>query len=460
VKLRVGIIVAIGVFMVGVGLLIYAWKTQPELFEVYPQDGAINIQATTPIRLVFSQPMKAESVNSHLKIEPTIQGSFSWEGTSLTFTPDQPWPGGQTISIVLGSGARAANWLSFPLKQHIWSFSTASEELAYLWPSDDKADLYVLNPLNGDIQRITQDKGVLEYSASSSGMVFYFSAGNPRGGANLYRVNRAEVFGSADNTYPIEELLDCGAAQCRSPVVSFDDQYLAYEYILPSSSIASAPTQIWMLNLASGQAGPIGLDMHETVQPNWSTIGLLAYYDRTSQGYEVYNPQNQERILLPNRTGQPGIWSPDGAFYLAPEVTITQLSGGGEAGISQLICYDVHSKAAENISGNDFVEDVEPVYADSGSMVIFSRRFLDAQNWSLGRQVWTMKADGSEARKITNEPDYNHYDLAVSLDDRLIAYVRFNQAKLADPPELWMVDMDGSNPVQLVIGGYLPTWIP
>ena len=38
-----------------------------------------------------------------LKIEPAIEGTFSWDKNTLTFTPDQPWPGGQEISLQPGS---------------------------------------------------------------------------------------------------------------------------------------------------------------------------------------------------------------------------------------------------------------------------------------------------------------------------------------------------------------------
>ncbi len=51
------------------------------------------------------------------------------------------------------------------------------------------------------------------------------------------------------------------------------------------------------------------------------------YYDRTSSGYEVVNPITHERCSLPNQTGQPGAWSPDGEYYLAPEMSYLQAAG-------------------------------------------------------------------------------------------------------------------------------------
>ena len=71
-----------------------------------------------------------------------------------------------------------------------------------------------------------------------------------------------------------------------------------------------------------------------------------------------------------------------------------------------------------------------------------------------------MNADGSNPHPIMNEPDYNHYDLAWSWDSLRLAYVQFNEAKKYEPAELWIVDSNGKNPVQLVIGGYSPVWIP
>jgi Tol biopolymer transport system component len=82
------------------------------------------------------------------------------------------------------------------------------------------------------------------------------------------------------------------------------------------------------------------------------------------------------------------------------------------------------------------------------------------ERWTFGRQIWIMNPDGTNTHPITDDPNYNHFDLAWSWDSQMLAYVRFNEAQLYELPELWMINADGSNPIQLIIGGYSPLWIP
>ena len=459
-KVRTLIAVIAFVLLAAAGIVLYAWNSRPRLIEVYPQAGAVNVPATSPIRLDFSRSMQTESVSEHLKIDPAIGGTFSWDKNILTFTLDQPWPGGREITVSLEEGAKAVSWMAFPMGGQSWSFTTSESALAYLWPSNGPADIYALDPVTGEIRQYTYGMEVIDYSTSSDGMTIYFSASNSQDGADLYQIDRIKAESSINNSYRPVELLDCGVAQCRSPVVSFDGHYLAYEYLLPTLIGGLGPAQIWLLGLPDLEAIPLGLPTHETVQPSWSPTDLLAYYDRTSNGYEVVNPLTQERVQLPNQTGQPGAWSPNGEYYLAPEISYLQAPGNYETGTSHLIRYRIQSNTTEDISGANDVEDVEASYSLDGGAIAFTRKFLDAERWSLGRQIWVMNADGSNPHPITDEADYNHYDLAWSRDGLMLAYVRFNQAKLSDLPELWMVNADGSNPVQLVIGGYSPLWVP
>jgi hypothetical protein len=459
-KSRIVVGVVVFLLIVAAGMGIFAWHSKPQLVEIYPQAGTVNVPATSPIRLVFSRAMAQESVSTRLKIQPAIEGTFSWDKNTLTFTPDRPWPGGQEISMLLEAGARSASWISSPMGRQSWSFTTSVEALAYLWPSYGKADIYALDPLSGEIYQYTYGMDVLDYSVNSNGKMIYFSASNSLEGADLYRIDRTKPGDSSNKPYQVDKLLDCGIEQCRNPTVSFDDQNLAYENIIPAPSGEAGPAQIWLLKLATLETTPVGQEADETIQPSWSPTGLLAYYDKTHSGYEVFNPDTQERVQFSNQTGQPGAWSPNGEYYLAPEISYLQANGGTETGTSHLLRYDIQSKTTEDISGSNNVEDVEASYSVDGSMIAFVRKFLDAEHWSFGRQIWIMNADGSDPHAITDEAEYNHYDLAWSRDGQSVAYVRFNQVKISDPPELWMVNIDGSNPVQLVIGGYSSIWIP
>ncbi len=442
------------------GLAVYAWRMTPKLLVTSPQAGAENVLAVSSLRLTFSQSMDQASVSSRLTFEPAVDGTMRWENNTLVFTPARPWSNGTEIQVHLDRGGRAAIWLAFPMGSYSWSFQVGGPALAYLWPSKGPADIYALDTVTGSIRQYTYRMNVLDYTASRDGQWLYFSAGNSQGGADLYTIDRIGAERSTINPYQPEKLLDCGVAQCRNPAVSADGQTLAYEYLLPAPKGGLGPAQVWILRLADLAATSIGKTDHETVLPVWSATGWLAYYDRTSSTYEVYNPLTQQRSQVTNQTGQPGAWSPNGAIFLAPEISYQPSSGSFETGSSHLFSYDVTGNKIENLSGGEAVEDVEAVFSPEGGTIAFTRKFLDAEHWSLGRQVWLMSADGSNAHPITNEPDYNHYDLAWSPDGSRLAYVRFNQAKMSEAPELWMVNSDGGQAVQLVIGGYSPLWIP
>jgi Tol biopolymer transport system component len=106
------------------------------------------------------------------------------------------------------------------------------------------------------------------------------------------------------------------------------------------------------------------------------------------------------------------------------------------------------------------LEDSSPVYSPDGALIAFARRYLDSTRWTPGKQLWLMRSDGSEAHPLTQSGDYNHHDFAWSPDGKRLAYIRFNQTILTEPAELWLINADGSHPIELVKGGYSPQWIP
>jgi dipeptidyl aminopeptidase/acylaminoacyl peptidase len=204
---------------------------------------------------------------------------------------------------------------------------------------------------------------------------------------------------------------------------------------------------------------------HPAHSTAWSSQGQLAYYDVIEKAYLVLDRDRGTAAVFPNETGEPASWSPLGDHFVAPEIlSLAATQGSQVAGdtisASHLIRFDPESAASRDLSRGPFVEDTSPSFSPDGSYLAFARRYLDASRWTPGRQAWVMRSDGSEAIALTNAASYSHSGFAWSPDGRQIAYLRFNQETLTDPLELWMVAIDGSNPIQLVIGGFAPQWIP
>jgi dipeptidyl aminopeptidase/acylaminoacyl peptidase len=193
---------------------------------------------------------------------------------------------------------------------------------------------------------------------------------------------------------------------------------------------------------------------------------LLTFYDATLSAFILYDPQTLAREQIPSQTGQAGVWDPQGRWYLFPEILFNISSETADStGVtpipaSHLIRYDRMSKSLKDLTLLDNLEDTSPAFSPDGETIVFARKYLNIAAWTPGRQIWLMNADGSHARPITQQPQYNHYAFSWSPTGDRIAYVRFNQTQLTEPPEVWVIHADGSQPQKIVTGGYAPQWIP
>jgi Tol biopolymer transport system component len=455
--------------------------SSPRLVSVSPQADANGVPAGTPLRLEFSRRMQPDSVTSRLKIEPEQAGSFQWEGRTLIFTPETVWPSGQQIKIRLESGARAAGLLSFSIREEAsWSFRINQPRLAYLFPSDQAANIYVLNPLSGESQAITQvPGGVLEYDVSASGGSLYYTARNASGGTQIYRLDHLELAGSNKTAKlpPPVLVLDCGKATCRSPMVSPHGDWLAYERAALPGNGGQGYLQVWILPLSpDGSASPAGASEtpdprlagapgHQTYLPSWSSDGWLSFYDSDQQAFLLIDPSSGQSLSFANQTGQAGAWEPGGQTFVAPEISFTEAGNPDQTGLevianSHLIRFNRKDQKTQDLTQAEDLEDAAPAFSPDGKTIAFARRFLDVQRWTPGRQLYLMNADGSDAHPLTNDPTFNHYDFAWNPAGGQLAFARFDQNALTKPPEIWLIDTKTAQSVQVVIGGYAPQWIP
>jgi Tol biopolymer transport system component len=427
----------------------------PRVIDVVPETNEA-VPAGTALQITFSQDMRTDNVQAKLEIQPKISGQYTWEGPTLTFTPNEPWPSGTTVSINLPRGIRAAGDLGLPMLQPFeTTFNIAEPQILYLYPSNGPADLYLLNPQSSDTKRLTTVQGGLQsYATTSDGRRIYFAT---RSGA-IYQLDRAS--GETSLYY------DCPQAACSDPQISPDDRFLAFVSTPEESSGPQANPQVWLAPLAGSAPRLVDDQALSTQLPRWSPNGQLVYYDEINQVYLVWNPDTNERRTFPNQTGEPGVWSPDGNSFYAPEIYLipnAYLSSSGTLEpmpTSHLLRFDVNSGQSTDLTEEDTLEDTSPSISPDGSRLAFARKYLDPARWTPGRQLWVLDTRSGAASALTDAPFYNHSAFNWKPDSSQLLFVRSNQADLSEPPEIWRINADGSDPVRLIIGGYAPHWIP
>lgn len=423
----VAIVVIAGLSIAGYYLL----QERPTITLFTPMDGTVGVPGQTPIRIEFSREMDQAVTEKAVVITPAVDGEFTWQENTLTFTPSTPWPKRTTITVDVNTQARAARGRSME-SALTWQFKSAGVLLTYLWPSIGPSGLYALDPDTGDSLLLVEPQyGVLDYSASPDGLTIYFTT-PIKGGAAVRALDRV--------TGEITSLGYCANGACERPVLSPDGEYLAYEN--------STSAEVWLLHMGDEEA----VLQTGTTQPAWSPSGWLSVYNGYQREYVFSRVDGSSVLTLPSLTGEPGVWHPDEDIFLYTEIITGNLS--------HLIAFDVNKKRSTVLAPEEETEDATPVYSPNGTQIAFGRLYLDPLKWTRGRQLWIMNSNGTNPVPLTNDIDYHHLGFAWHPQGRMLAYQRFNQALISEPPEIWIYDLTTGTRLRMVIDAVHTGWLP
>ncbi len=443
------------------GLALMTVLALPKLTAFAPAPGAQNVSPHASLRLTFNRPMQAESFSAALRLDPPLAGTFRAEGNQIIYAPAAPWPEKTTLTVTL-SGGRSAAGLPLLGKQQ-WAFTVAGQRLAFIKGGAPNVWLIGLEE-GAEAEPLTDEPhGVYNYDISRDGLRVAYAALRPDGGADLRMIG-------LDDSGTVE-VLACPAAACLSPVFSPDGTRLAYERqavitdTTGGASFGESHVHLYTFSTRTDEAQPDAA--HDTRFPRWSPDGRLSYFDTDLRAVVVRDLGNGAVTYIPNGTGDLGSWSPDGQFIVYPELFVPEADTGGNLPgedfldhfYSRLLRVEVATNASLNLSGADLVTDAAPVYSPSGAWIVFGRRGLAPEQWTMGRQLWLMRADGSEAHALTAEPIYNHSAFVWSADERALFYMRYNAGDPVAPVEIWTMNRDGTQ-ARVITTGYLPEWVP
>jgi TolB protein len=186
----------------------------------------------------------------------------------------------------------------------------------------------------------------------------------------------------------------------------------------------------------------------------WSPDGLwLSYIAPSSQGIQLYQINDGRSLIIPSRMGSTAIWGPQSDRLLVSDI---QQSDQGFA--VHLLKAAPESGELVDVTGQgQQVEDSSPAWSPDAAWIAFTRKVAGT---SMGKQVWLMRPDGTEARYLTSDPEIHHGLPAWSPDGRYLTFQRFALKELGARPGIWLLEVQTGEMRELVTPGNRLAWLP
>jgi len=415
----------------------------------YPPADAAQVSTQTGIQAIFSQEM-AISEQEPLQLSPPLAGSVRWDGRTIAFLPTEPLAAGTTYTVTIPAGLHSQQ--GRPLLQPIqWRFTTSQPRVLFIgWDEEDRSQLYLATPGNlEETVQLTQERlGVLDYSLSPDGREIVYAALREDNGSNLWLI---DIDGRNARL-----LLDCAGAACGGAVWTPDGRRLVYEQRnMPFPGTPPGPPRLYWFELTSGGTTPVFADSQWLgMAARFSDDGQwLGYVAPLEQEVQIYNVDDGRTLRITSRMGQPGIWHPSLNQLLVSDIQFQENSHS-----IHLFLVDLATSEMSNLSGEEaMVSDQLPRYAPDGSWISIGRK---EPRQPMGHQVWLLRADGGEARQLTDNPDIHHGPAYWSPDGRTLLFERYHLSRPNADPEIWLLEIDTGAMSRISSFGTQPTWLP
>jgi TolB protein len=435
------------------GLLIgaLAWRGDhvgATVVSVSPAQGATGVSTQAMVRIVFGQEMSTDITGTLLSITPPLSGTVHWEGKALTFVPFAPLAPQTIYTVTLAAGLKSQQGRPV-LAPPTWHFRTGTPRILYLGRGQRDLDqLMVVSLAGGQPITLTQEPfGIWDYSLSNDGTTIVYAAMHQDGSSDLMLV-------SPDGSGR-RQLLACPQAACNGAAWFPDGRRLIYErHNLPAAGSFPGPGRLWLLDMTTGKTAPVfqdtqalGFGAHLSPNGQW-----LAYFSPSDQAVQAYDLNSGRNLMVPSQQGEPPVWSPQGDALVMADIQFR-----GETVAAHLFRVDVQSNSITDLTGDENVADVSPVWSPDGQWIAFSRKSPAAATTA---QIWVMRRDGSQARVLTNDADFYSSAPAWSPDGHHLVFQRFSLQGVNAQPGIWLIDMETGSLRELATPGNRPTWLP
>ncbi|MBN1877223.1 MAG: PD40 domain-containing protein [Anaerolineae bacterium] len=318
----------------------------------------------------------------------------------------------------------------------VWDTRDGAIQPGFLYlvaTSDDETQVWELEWATRHTQQIAQLPGaVLEYA------VF------PSIARVVYPVERAD--GSHDlwlldiPRRRARRWLDCAPDDCLAVSPAPDGRSAVY------TRIADGEPTLWWIQYETATTKPLfEMSKLRGHYAAWSPDGTqLAYVNSENRLCIVAWDSVTDTLCIPAQIASPPIWSPDGTQLLATDMRL-------ETGFaSHILRVDIASGEFVDLSNTFSVEDDAPAWSPDGQWIAFRRK---AAGTAMGKQLWMMRADGSDSHAITADITAHYGPPIWIADSTMIVFACHRPNRAAD---IQAFSLNAATLQTLVSDGYLP----
>ncbi len=438
-------------------------------------------RSTASIIVQFSETMNRQSVPPRLRVvqvpadkagqdfqegdvQAEVNGTFSWNASTLTFHPAAALKTGATYLVMLTAGATSDTGRQM-LSEYHYSFTVRSPRVAYLYPADGVPyDIWAADPADPkSAKQLTRSpSGIYDYAVSPDGSKIAFSEKNTS--TQTIDIKLLDL-----DTGQIQQITNCQKAECKSPVWRPDGQMIAYERnelnFNPAIPGQSTPTRIWVIDLSTTPPSTHPMFADSQVLGyglQWSADGTrVSMYDSASEAIEVHNLLDNSTAQIPDSFGNTGVLAPDGLRIIFPMVVLSSTESR-----TYLELADLKTNTARSLANpTDPIDDDLPVWSPDGSSLVIARRYTDSRA-TRDKQLYQMNpADGS-VQPLVIDPKYGNGFFSFDPTGEQLVIQRYpDPVAMNDPtnrglPEIWTLDMASKTLTKVADDAFFGRWVP
>lgn len=431
-----------------------------QVMALTPATGARTVSTRTRLQIRFDQPMVAPNNDVTLLLTPPTPGDLQIVGDRLLFVPATPLLPNTDYTATLTGDLRSAQGRRL-YTPFTWQFRTTQPQVLYSnLDAEGHEQLYTVTV---DLNKPGQAVGVPTQLTHLVGSVWDFTV-SPTDSRVLYSTLKEDSTSDLWSVGVGEQkallLIPCPNAVCSSAVWSPDGQTLAYSRrnATDFGSPALSPPRLWLFDANANETAPLFVDDQKLAfEPRWSGDGRwLSYVSPDLGGVGAVQADGNDEHIYPSTSGEAAVWHPQNNQFV-----FSIMQQVGEQFVSHLLLTDPATNAQQNLSGaENLVEDGSSAWSPDGAWLAFRRKELQGPRATLGKQLWRMRPDGTDAQPLTSDPAFDHGQPAWSPDGR---YLLFHKLPLKGPDitlSVWLLNVETGEAWEVARPGQRPIWVP